>query len=40
MDVWEHAYMPEFGLDRMAYIAMFFNDINWHVVEKRFEASR
>jgi Fe-Mn family superoxide dismutase len=35
MDVWEHAFMPDYGLDRAAYINAFFNNINWDVVSKR-----
>ncbi|MCP5491833.1 MAG: superoxide dismutase [Chlamydiales bacterium] len=35
MDVWEHAYITEFGLDRAKYIDIFFQNINWSVVEKR-----
>ena len=38
MDVWEHAYMPEFGLDRAQYIDTFFKTINWEVVQKRAEG--
>ena len=36
MDVWEHAYMPQFGLDRAAYIDTFFSNIDWEVVAPRF----
>ncbi len=36
MDVWEHAFMTDYGLDRMAYINAFFSNINWDVVTKRF----
>lgn len=36
MDVWEHAYLCQWGLDRKAYIDTFFKNINWPVVEKRF----
>lgn len=36
MDVWEHAYLIQWGLDRKAYITTFFNNINWPVVEKRY----
>ncbi|MGE5196623.1 MAG: superoxide dismutase [Anaerolineae bacterium] len=39
MDVFEHAYMPEWGLDRAAYITAFFNNINWGVVSKRFDRA-
>ena len=36
MDVFEHAYMPQFGLDKQAYIEVFFKNIDWNVVESRF----
>lgn len=36
MDVFEHAYMPSYGLDRAKYIQAFFDNINWPVVAKRF----
>lgn len=36
MDVWEHAYMPQYGLDRAAYIDAFFKNINWDEVQTRF----
>lgn len=37
MDVWEHAYITEYGLDRAQYIDAFFNNIDWDMVGKRFE---
>ncbi|MBI5273951.1 MAG: superoxide dismutase [Chlamydiales bacterium] len=36
MDVFEHAYITQFGLDRMKYIQLFFDNINWEIVESRF----
>lgn len=36
MDVWEHAYITEYGLDRKKYIDVFFQNIDWEVVEKRY----
>ena len=36
MDVFEHAYMPQYGLDKMKYIEAFFKNINWKVAEQRF----
>lgn len=35
MDVWEHAYMPEYGLDRAQYINAFFQNIDWEVAATR-----
>lgn len=37
MDVFEHAYITEFGLDRSKYIDVFFNNINWVNVARRFK---
>lgn len=36
MDVWEHAYITQYALDRAKYIDAFFNTINWEVVTGRF----
>jgi Fe-Mn family superoxide dismutase len=36
MDVFEHAYFPDYGKDRAAYIDAFFKNINWSEAEKRF----
>lgn len=38
MDVFEHAYMPDYGLDRAKYIEAFFNNIDWNAVTARFPA--
>jgi len=35
MDVFEHAYMPDYGLKRGDYIRAFFENINWKAVEAR-----
>ena len=35
MDVFEHAYMTDYGLKRADYIAAFFKNINWSAAEKR-----
>lgn len=36
MDVFEHAYITQFALDRAKYIDVFFANINWDAVSKRF----
>jgi Fe-Mn family superoxide dismutase len=37
MDVWEHAYMVDYGAGgRAQYIKAFFGNVNWPIVEKRF----
>ena len=35
MDVFEHAFMLDYGLKRADYIAAFFQNIDWDVVAKR-----
>jgi Fe-Mn family superoxide dismutase len=36
MDVFEHAYMPQYGLDRAKYIQAFFQNIQWDAVKQRY----
>ncbi len=40
MDVFEHAYMPQYGLDKAAYIDAFFQNIDWNRVAARYDASK
>ncbi len=35
MDVFEHAFMIDYGLKRADYIEAFFKNINWEAAEKR-----
>jgi superoxide dismutase, Fe-Mn family len=35
MDVFEHAYITDYGIKRADYITTFMNAIDWSVVEKR-----
>ena len=35
MDVFEHAFITDYGLKRADYIEAFFQNINWNVVESR-----
>jgi Fe-Mn family superoxide dismutase len=37
MDVFEHAFITDYGLKRADYIEAFFRNINWAVVESRLE---
>ncbi|MFI5260248.1 MAG: superoxide dismutase [Candidatus Paceibacteria bacterium] len=40
IDLWEHAYMVDYvPADKKNYIDAFFANLNWSVVEKRFEAT-
>jgi Fe-Mn family superoxide dismutase len=36
MDVFEHAYMLQYKLDKTKYIEAFFNNIDWEEVSKRY----
>ncbi len=38
MDVFEHAYITQFALDKAKYIEVFFNNINWDNVSKRLKT--
>lgn len=35
LDAYEHAYMPQYGLDKSGYIGAFFGNLDWDVVERR-----
>jgi Fe-Mn family superoxide dismutase len=37
MDVFEHAFMLDYGIKRADYIEAFFKNINWPAVEERFK---
>lgn len=39
MDVFEHAFMVDYGLKRADYINAFFNAIDWSVVANRFNVA-
>ena len=34
-DVFEHAYVPDYGADRASYIEAFMKSLRWDVIEKR-----
>lgn len=40
MDVFEHAYITQFGLDRNKYIEIFFDNVNWDVASERFKNKK
>ncbi len=40
MDVFEHAYVKDYGIKRDGYIQAFWNDIHWEEVENRYEAKQ
>ncbi|MBZ9609486.1 superoxide dismutase [Clostridium estertheticum] len=37
MDVYEHAYFMDFGTDKKKYISTFIENINWSILNDRFE---
>lgn len=39
IDVYEHSYMIDFGIDRASYLNQLFESINWDVVEERIAES-
>lgn len=39
MDVFEHAFMLDYGLKRADYIAAFFKAIDWRIVNQRYTAA-
>jgi len=40
MDVFEHAFMIDYGLKRADYIEAFFKAIDWSAVSERFGAGK
>jgi len=38
MDVWEHAYITQYGIDRGKYIDVFFDNIDWSAPSQRYAA--
>ena len=39
LDCWEHAFMIDFGIDKASYLKTFMENINWDVVNRRFNES-
>lgn len=40
LDVWEHTFLLDYGaLGKAKYIEAFFKNLNWEVVERRFEEA-
>jgi len=37
LDMFEHAYFLDYGTNRKGYIEAFFNNLDWSVIEKRFD---
>jgi Fe-Mn family superoxide dismutase len=39
-DVYEHAYVIDFGADRKSYIAAFLQNVKWGTVEERYQKAQ
>ncbi|MDO8730859.1 MAG: Fe-Mn family superoxide dismutase [Candidatus Omnitrophota bacterium] len=39
LDVWEHAYTIQFGINKADYLKAFFDSLDWEVVSRRFLAT-
>jgi Fe-Mn family superoxide dismutase len=37
LDMYEHAYFIDFGSDKKSYIEIFFQNLNWQVINKKFK---
>jgi Fe-Mn family superoxide dismutase len=40
LDVWEHAFMIDFGTDKKAYSEAFLKNVKWETVAERFAAAQ
>ncbi|KAJ1975529.1 hypothetical protein H4R33_006633 [Dimargaris cristalligena] len=39
LNMWEHAYLRDHKMDKQAYIAHFFNHVNWEKVDRRYTTT-
>ncbi|MBI4101478.1 MAG: superoxide dismutase [Candidatus Nealsonbacteria bacterium] len=37
LDMYEHAYFIDFGSDKKSYIEVFFQNLNWEAINKKFQ---
>ncbi len=40
LDAWEHAFMIDYGTDKLSYMKAFLKNLNWKVVNERFADAR
>ena len=40
LDCWEHAFMIDYGTKKPDYLAAFFRNVNWNVVNERFAKAK
>ena len=38
MDMWSHAYFHDYGTDKKSYVYNMMKELNWDIIEARFEA--
>lgn len=39
LDLWEHAYMIDYGINKNSYIEAFIENIDWNVVSERYRSA-
>lgn len=39
LDMWEHAYMIDFGIEKTAYLNAFMENLNWEILDRRYRAA-
>jgi Fe-Mn family superoxide dismutase len=40
MDVFEHAFMTDYGTDKGAYVKAFYSNVNWDAVTERYSKEK
>jgi superoxide dismutase, Fe-Mn family len=40
LDCWEHAFMIDYGTAKADYLTAFLENVNWEIVNKRFEEAK
>ncbi len=40
LDIWEHAYTLQFGMNKADYLKAFFDSLDWEVVSRRFPVTQ
>jgi Fe-Mn family superoxide dismutase len=39
LDMWEHSYARDYGTDKKSYLVAMMRELNWNVVEERFQKA-
>ena len=40
LDTWEHAFMIDYGTDKLSYMKTFLRNLNWKAVNERYGNAR